>query len=380
MKLLSLLAQRIVNEVTKVIDEEVIVINKEGIIIAASDSHRVGHLHEGALRVFRSKQKMEITDADVHSLEGVKAGLNLPIFFQHDVIGVIGITGDPQTVSPFGELIQRMTELIIQEAHSAEKLNSEIRGIETFVYEWIHNREFDEDFHERGELLGLDMDLSRMCVLINLKSMNNADLHLVEKETEERLRLLFSDPAIHTIVRAGQGRVLLLKGLKHQKDEINFLKQLKTMRKQLEQLTQTTIFVGVGTRQSPDLVLKSYSEAKKALQTASDADPVVLYEQLTLEGVLAEISVDMKLEVAEKVLGNMTEDPELMDTLETYFYYHMSLKDTAEHLHIHINTLHYRLKRIHERLGGNLKDPKFLATCYIAYIFWKETRETYNNT
>ncbi|MFV8826768.1 CdaR family transcriptional regulator [Alkalihalobacterium sp. APHAB7] len=380
MKILSLLAQRIVDEVTQVIDEEVIVINTEGIIIAGSDSQRVGHFHEGALRVFRSKQKMEITATDVHSLEGVKAGLNLPIFFQHDVIGVIGITGDPRTVSPFGELIQRMTELIIQEAHSAEKLNSEIRGVETFVYEWLHNREFGEEFYERGQLLGLDMDLSRMCVLIKLTSTNDSDLHLVEKETDERLRLLFSEPAIDTIVRAGQGRILLLKGLKHQKDELNFFKQLKTLRKQLEQLTQTTIFVGVGTRQSPDLVLKSYSEAKKALQTASVAVPVVFYEQLTLEGVLAEISLDMKLDVTEKVLGKMTEEAELMETLETYFQYHMSLKDTAEHLHIHINTLHYRLKRIHERLGGNLKDPKFLATCYIAYIFWKETRETYNDT
>ncbi|WP_216829008.1 CdaR family transcriptional regulator [Alkalihalobacterium elongatum] len=374
MKLLSLLAQRIVNEVTKVIDEEVIVVNDDGTIIASSDRQRVGTFHEGALRVFHSREKMEITEADVHMLQGVKAGLNLPIFFQNDVIGVIGITGDPRTVAPFGELIQRMTELIIQEAHSAEKLNTEVRGIEAFVYEWLHNREFDEGFHARGELLGLAMELSRICVLVELKSKNEEDLHLLEKETYERLRLLFPDQAKDTIIRAGQGRILLLKGLKHLKDEETFLQGVQSSRKQLEQLTQTTIFIGIGTRQSPELVLKSYSEAKRALQTASSATPVVFYEQLTLEGILAEISLEMKLEVVEKVLGKISDDTELMETLETYFHYHMSLKDTAEHLHIHINTLHYRLKRMNERLGGNLKDPKFLATCYIAYMFWKETR------
>ncbi|WP_209122949.1 sugar diacid recognition domain-containing protein [Alkalihalobacillus sp. BA299] len=372
MKLLSLLAQRIVNEVTKVIDEEVIVVNADGIIIAGSDSKRVGTFHEGALRVFRSKQKMQISETDVHSLKGVKEGLNLPLFFQQDVIGVIGITGDPRAVSPFGELIQRMTELIIQEAHSAEKLNSEIRGIETFVYEWLHVRELDEDFHERGELLGLAMDCSRMCVIVELQSENDADMNLLEKETYERLRLMYPDGARDTIVRVGQGRVLLLKAVKHQQDEASFLQQVQSLRHRLERFTHTSVLIGIGTRQSADLVSKSYSEAKRALQTASIAAPVVYYEQLTLEAVLAEISLEMKHEVIEKIFGKIVEDIELMETLETYFQYHMSLKDTAEHLHIHINTLHYRLKRINDRMGGHLKDPKFLATCYIAYMFWKE--------
>ncbi|OLO38911.1 hypothetical protein BTR23_11310 [Alkalihalophilus pseudofirmus] len=368
------MAQRIVNEVTKVIDEEVIVVNDDGIIIAGSDQNRVGTFHEGALRVFRSKQKMKITKADVDTLQGVKVGLNLPIFFQHDVIGVIGITGDPQSVSPFGELIRRMTELIIQEAHSAEKLNSEIRGVETFVYEWLHLREYTIDFHERGELLGLTMDLSRMCVMIELKADNETDLHLIEKDIYEWLRLIFPDGATDTMVRAGQGRVLLLKGLKNQKEEAAFLPQVQSLRTRLSKRSPVPVLFGIGTRQPAHLVSQSYSEAKRALQIASSAAPVVFYDDLTLEGLLAEISLEMKQQVAEKVLGNMTEDPELMETLEVYFQYHMSLKETAEHLHIHINTLHYRLKRIHEKIGGHLKDPKCLATTYIAYRIWKEIR------
>ncbi|MBU8905596.1 sugar diacid recognition domain-containing protein [Desertibacillus haloalkaliphilus] len=40
MRLPPILAQRVVNEVTKVIDEEVIVVNRNGMIIAGSDQDR----------------------------------------------------------------------------------------------------------------------------------------------------------------------------------------------------------------------------------------------------------------------------------------------------------------------------------------------------
>ncbi len=66
----------------------------------------MGVVDEGAFLVCQEKQKRIITKEDEGKLKGVKAGINLPVFFHGDVIGVIGITGDPANVSPYGELLK----------------------------------------------------------------------------------------------------------------------------------------------------------------------------------------------------------------------------------------------------------------------------------
>lgn len=81
------LAEKIVNEVRKLIDEDVIVAGTDGIIIASTDKIRLNSFHEGAFLVSNNKQRLIITKEDEIKLIGVKAGVNFPIMFQNDVIG-----------------------------------------------------------------------------------------------------------------------------------------------------------------------------------------------------------------------------------------------------------------------------------------------------
>ena len=132
------LAEKIVKEVRKLIGEDIIVVNTEGYIIASTDLVRVGTFHEGALLTAQKKRKLIITSEDQLKFSGVKSGINLPIFFQHDVIGVIGITGAPTKVTPFGEVIRKMTELLISENYYAEQFDWHTRAVESFVMEpWL---------------------------------------------------------------------------------------------------------------------------------------------------------------------------------------------------------------------------------------------------
>ena len=49
-------------------------------IIAGTNEARAGWFHEGALICAREKRNVIITKEDEKRLEGVKAGLNLPVF------------------------------------------------------------------------------------------------------------------------------------------------------------------------------------------------------------------------------------------------------------------------------------------------------------
>lgn len=66
------LAEKIVKEVRKLIEEDIIVVNTEGYIIASTDLVRVGTFHEGALLTAQKKRKLIITAEDQLNLSGVK--------------------------------------------------------------------------------------------------------------------------------------------------------------------------------------------------------------------------------------------------------------------------------------------------------------------
>lgn len=80
--------------------EHLIVVNGQGIIIASTDKNRIGSFHEGATLVMKSGHRLHITERDAKRLKGVKPGINLPIYYNKKVIGVIGITGTPSVVEP----------------------------------------------------------------------------------------------------------------------------------------------------------------------------------------------------------------------------------------------------------------------------------------
>lgn len=131
------LANKIVREVRRLITENIIIINIEGVIIASTDTERIGQFHEGALRCAKQKKIVIITKEDERRLQGVKAGMNLPLLFHDEVIGVIGITGEPENISRYSEILRKMTELLIHENYFLEQLELEHRSYEAFVFDWL---------------------------------------------------------------------------------------------------------------------------------------------------------------------------------------------------------------------------------------------------
>ena len=55
------LANKIVREVRRLITENIIIINIQGVIIASTDAERIGQFHEGALRCAKQKKTVIIT-------------------------------------------------------------------------------------------------------------------------------------------------------------------------------------------------------------------------------------------------------------------------------------------------------------------------------
>ncbi|MDP4087298.1 MAG: sugar diacid recognition domain-containing protein, partial [Bacillota bacterium] len=204
--LLPKLAEKIVNEVRKLIGEDIIVVNTDGTIMASTDRSRLGTFHEGAFIVSKEKRKLIITKGGQQNLKGVKAGINFPIFFQNNVIGVIGITGDPLTVTPFGEIIRKMTELLISENYYAEQFDRQSRAMETFVMDWIQSREWDDSLLNRARILQVDLYLKRLVIIIDFEQYD----YVISRDAWTSIMKWFSQNPNDIVVRWGNERIVIL--------------------------------------------------------------------------------------------------------------------------------------------------------------------------
>jgi carbohydrate diacid regulator len=359
------LAEKIIAEVKKFLNEDLIVVNTKGIIIASTDENRIGHFHEGAEIVLQTKDKLMITQEAQERLQGVKQGINLPVFFQQAVIGVIGITGNPDKVSPFGEIIRKMTELLISESHYAEQSDWHLRALEGFVFDWLQEKEWDSAFHERAKLLNINLEIPRQVVIAKF-SLNDEFVH---REVWNHLYAWTGKQEQDFIIRWGIDRVILLLDTSSQSatrakitDFFDFLSYL----------LRIPVSAGVGKVVSSDKVIETFRQAERALRTAEKETKLVFDEDLTLEMILDDLSTETKLEFVTRTIGKLLPEEELIETLKELFKQNHSLKKTAESLHIHVNTLHYRMKKTQEITGLNPSNIQELFILHLALIFLEE--------
>ena len=363
------LAEKIVREVNKLIDEDIIVVDTNGIIIASTDQKRVGNYHEGAQVAASRKEKLIITEYDQNSLSGVKAGISLPVFFRREVIGVIGITGEPDKVSRFGEIIRKMTELLVSENYYSDQLELQSRSLEAFVFEWVQNRVWDTAFLQRSQLLNINLDKSRQAVMI--------EFHIYENLNHRDIYTAFSKWNVHQkndiLIRWGNHRILMLREVTDKENHEHMKKKTASFQSFLEEQLHIPFSIGVGQKVSPQEVCLSFKQAERALKTTTKISNIAFDEDLTIEMILDEVKPETKKIFIERTIAPLLADHDLLLTLQKWFENNLSLKKTATALHVHINTLHYRLKKVQELTNLNPSEVRDLLNLYLSLQIIDET-------
>lgn len=369
------LAENIVKEVRKLIGEDIIVVNTEGNIIASTDKNRVGTFHEGAHVASQKKRKFIITEEDQDQLKGVKAGINLPIFFQNDVIGVIGITGDPDHVTPFGEIIRKMTELLISENYYAEEFERQSRAMETFVMDWVQSHEWEDTFLNRAKILAVNLKLERIVAIVEVKGKDN----IISRDIWSSIINWFPINQNDIVIRWGNERIVILFDCSGNPTREQINQKLHNFLEYLTSKVGHTVHGGVGQMINAHEIRNSFRQAERALKIARQKQKSIIFDdELLFEMILEELSTKTKQEFINRTIAPLYEENELLETLKELFKQNISLKNTAKSLHIHINTLHYRLKKIEEYTKLDTKNIHDLLNLYISTLLLdKETKTTY---
>lgn len=130
------------------------------------DESRIGTFHEIGREAAASGSVIEVREND--HFTGTQQGVNLPIYHNHKIIAVIGITGNPDDVQKYARLAERITRLLIREKEldafnrtESEKKSYILRGL--IDHEDIHPE------YLRENLSRWNIDEKKSCQLLRLK-------------------------------------------------------------------------------------------------------------------------------------------------------------------------------------------------------------------
>lgn len=90
------------------------IMNTDGIIIASTESERIGTYHEGAGEAVRTGKLVNIRKDQLDRYPGAKEGCNMPIHLDGSIIGVVGIYGEPEEIRDVAHLLEVYAEKYYQ--------------------------------------------------------------------------------------------------------------------------------------------------------------------------------------------------------------------------------------------------------------------------
>lgn len=387
MKITHKLAQNIVNKTMNILKKNINIMDEKGVIIGSGDKSRLNQFHEGAAQVIKEGKKLEIYSKDINHLVGAKPGINLPIEHNNKIIGVVGITGEPDEVSPFGEVIKMTVEMMLQQEFLLKELQLEQQARENFIHDLISGRMGNDLdlFITRGQIVGYDILIPRVALVMDIyqfektakqslqtfKGLKEGEIYLqrLKNDVLKTIQGIFVDTPQEIASYTGGDRFVVLKTINlKDSDEIlrrKLFRMGKRIKNTISQQIKFKVTIGIG-EYHEDIrgISKSFKEATQALDVGTKlegAGDIYHVDNLGVGKLLAEIKGESQQEFMEKTIYSTKNNKDkkinetLLETLKAFFDNNLSISKTAQVIYVHRNTLLYRLRRVKEITG---LDPK----------------------
>jgi len=370
--------QEIVNRVVTILDRNINIINLQGTVIASSNPRRIGTFHEGGRLCAASGDEVIITERNKHLYKGCKEGVNLPIQYKRKTIGIVGITGNPDEIKPYGLLVKELVELIVQENESRYTRGLHDQALINFILELIKGTgdQDEQAYISRAKLLGVG-DLRYKIIVIgslcdlgkDSQEVNEIKMQGMKQKILEFIKGYYSKEDIIIFHLYDEDFIMLLSNPSSSKENLtNLREQIKG------KFNRVINFV-----RSEECVhykdyANNYNKADKAViinKNKKNKEGIILIKEYDIELLLYSISDEDKKQYLENYQQFFNENKnklilELIETVKTYFESNMNIGDTARVLYVHRNTISYRINKLKEQFSIDITKPYQCMKLYIA--------------
>lgn len=364
------LAHDIVTRTMRIIPFNINVMDAKGVILASANPDRIGELHAGALLALAKKRTVEIDAAAAKNLHGAKPGVNLPLMVKGQVCGAVGLSGAPDEVRQFGELVRLTAEMILEQATLANELQRDSRYREAFVLNLIrYQASTQAELEAWGRRLGVHFGHTHVVYLLELPS-TDGDVALAAIQRLQ-MRILARQPSALTAT-VGPSEMVLLDSWDAAKKGAVRLQSLSALVRE-ESTLPFTLTMGIALPGIEGVAI-SYQSARTAARLGRGRTPAqntFSYDELALPVLLSGLDSGWQAQQLRAPLARLAQDKNrgmLRRTLDAWFAHDENSAATAGALQVHRNTLDYRLRRIGELTGLDLARSEDRLRLYVASL------------
>ncbi|MFI3886509.1 CdaR family transcriptional regulator [Streptococcus parauberis] len=310
----KLQAQKIVESLMEDIPYNINIMNSAGIIIASGDRSRIGQRHFAAEKAIKSKETVEVYKNTLNE----KKGTNNPIVYRNEIIGVVGISGEPADVFPFTKIVTSVVLLTVQQMNDYRVQQKIKNQKKIFLQRLLDN---DTEFYSK-EIISESIEYYKINLLEKNFCMLSRDKETLEVFSEDREIFCYNNFYFFIL-----NKVDLEKINKHlEQNMVSERLILGGSHKNIKHLVQESIEHWVV---SDFFNLKNYVR-KSDTETFSF---LFKFHENTNEKIIRKIELVFT---------------DYYDTLIEFAKSNCSYNVTSNKLHIHRNTLTYRLNKIYE--------------------------------
>lgn len=224
------------------------------------------------------------------------------------------------------------------------------------------------DIYNRAKKLHIEVKVPRLVYLVETKP---------EKESMvmELMKGMFSTQAGDYVTAVDESNVILVKALTRDVSQEAMEEVADTIVDMANAEAMANVRVAYGTVvQELKDVSKSYKEAKMAMDVGKifyAEKTVAAYSALGIGRLIYQLPVNLCKIFIEEIFGENVPtglDEETQNTLNKFFENNLNVSETARQLFVHRNTLVYRLARIQESTGLDLRSFDDALTFKIAMM------------
>ncbi len=370
------LCEKLVQSSSLTIGCNVLITDEKGVVYASNMKGREGTLHEGSLEVIENGQTAWHDAAVASRLRGTLPGMTIPLIIESQVIGTIGITGNPKEVAGYATLVQQMTQLFMgfqRRQQESAGIDNKLRNLIREITHFDERIKQPQEVHNMAYELGADLELPRAVIIIRKISGTSRHPDREPENAEEgdlvnRFFRLQQD----FVCRRNDGEHLVLACLPKEGVE-GLIERCRHMEEELRKIGRFQIGIGTSA-EGLEALRQSYENAVFALrvmQTGVRRDTCLAYSELSLEKLAASLPDDVcaavKAEYPE-ALFNSPRYTDIVEIIDNWCRQSFHFLDTARALHVHKSTLTYRFQRIRELYELDLYDFKKVSPLFLLNI------------
>jgi len=348
------LAKKIADSIMQVVPYNINVMNSEGIIIASGDMKRMGMLHQGALKAIHKNGLLEVYEETMTD----KMGVNLPFTHENEIVGVIGISGNPEEVRILAHVIKVVAEMMIEQQYIINKDMRRKFKFDNFLREWCDtSREaYSDALKQKAIDFNVDLESKRVCVVVETDKPQSILMDAISVYLQKDEYILKYKESISLIMHYGN----------------QFITRLQTIRDQFEEVKN----IGVGILTND--IFRSMVTAQKSLffsRKMGDVDNnkrcIVYFDHYWIHDIVFRYQRTTVFENVLVTLKKYDSSNGILNTFLAYFNLNGDIAQITAALHIHRNTLLYRIQKIEELTNRSFKDINDRFFLYVAYIIYK---------